>query len=72
MFGVAYKDQNGMDLNGVPWLYIDVTNKAECILQAQKMVKQGYQDVIPFESNRRMEEITDYITWDTVKEYQIK
>lgn len=72
MFGIAYKDQNGRDLNGVPWLYIDVLNKAECIFQAQKMAEQGYQDIIPFKINKLKEDITDYITWDIVKEHQIK
>lgn len=71
MFGIAYKDENGKDFNGIPWLLDGIDNMQECIGEEQRLIGEGCRDVIPFKfaSKRGAQDIYD---WNYVQENRIK
>ena len=71
-FAIAYADNNGKDLNGIPWLFDDVNDKEECIAKALEMISDGFRNVIPFSfDDKRKQNIEEIVEWQYVKEHRI-
>ena len=72
-FAIAYKNKDGRDLNGIPWIFDDINNKEECILKASEMISDGFKNVIPFEfSEERRKNIENVFEWEYVEEHKIE
>lgn len=71
-FAIAYADENGRDLNGIPWIFDDVNNKKECVSKALEMIQNGFKNVIPFQfDNQRKLNIEEVIKWEYVRQHKI-
>lgn len=71
-FAIAYADNNGKDLNGIPWLFDDVNDEEECITKALEMISDGLKSVIPFYfDDERKQNLEEIISWEYVKEHRI-
>lgn len=72
-FAIAYKNKDGRDINGIPWIFDDINNKEECTSKALEMISDGFKSVIPFEfGEERRKNIEDTFEWEYVKEHSIK
>lgn len=63
---IAYADKNGRDFNGIPWILDDLNNREECLNKLEKMVQEGYNNVIPFQFEQKRKKNEEF-DWDYVK-----
>ena len=64
----AYADKNGRDFNGIPWILDDLNNREECLNKSEKMVQEGYNNVIPFQFEQKRKKNEEF-DWDYVKKH---
>lgn len=62
MYMIAYKDQNGKDWKGLPWLVMYEKNLELVKQRAKKMINEGYKDVTVFKDWG----YTGIVTWNDV------
>ena len=71
-YSIAYRERNGYDFDGLPWiigLYDDVE---EVKKEADKMRSEGYKDVVPFDCTPLMGGIIyENIGWKFVEEHKV-
>lgn len=71
-YAIAYANENGRDLNGIPWIFDDINNKEECLAKTLEMISEGFKNVIPFQfDNMRKQNIEEVFEWEYVKEHRI-
>lgn len=71
-YAVAYANENGRDLNGIPWIFDDINNKEECLSKALEMISDDFKNVIPFRfDNVRKQNVEEVFEWEYVKEHRI-
>lgn len=61
---IAYKEKDGNDFMGQPYILGDFNNLDECKANAQKLIGDGYCYVTVFECE---ENVPEEISWDYVK-----
>lgn len=62
MYMIAYKDQNGNDWKGLPWLVMYEKNLELVKQRAKDMINEGYKDVTVFKDWG----YTGIVTWNDV------
>ncbi len=71
-FAIAYADEKGKDLNGIPWIFDDINNEEECMSKTLEMISDGFKSVIPFHfDNERKQNIEKEFDWEYVKKHRI-
>lgn len=69
-YAVAYSNPDGNDFNGIPWILDDINNEEECILTSQRLMQDGFKNVIPFQFEARRKKNEEF-DWNYVREHQI-
>lgn len=69
---IAYKDENGFDYQGLPWLTSLTDNKEDVIENAQRCIESGFKDVTIFSTDENTLERMENINWDFVNENKIE
>jgi len=71
-FAIAYADEKGKDLNGIPWIFDDIDDIEECMSKVLDMISDGYKNVIPFQfDNKRKQNIEETFDWEYVETHRI-
>ena len=66
----AYRDKDGTDFHGTPWIdELSSKKKTVAMLSNISLKEQGYKEVKCFEVYE--DDIPEIITWDYVKEHEI-
>ena len=71
-YAIAYSEKDGRNFCGtLPWILDDFSSENECLENAQRLIKEGYMNVIPFhfESKRKKNEEFD---WEYVRANRIE
>ena len=61
---IAYKEKNGYDFMGIPYILGDFNDFDECKENAQQLIRDGYCCVTVFECG---DPVPEEISWDYVK-----
>lgn len=61
---IAYKDQNGNDFDGFPWVLRGNESYEETVLEAERLVWEGFRDVYVFDVDT--DDLPEDVTWDFV------
>jgi hypothetical protein len=69
-FAIAYKDKNGKDFNGIPWILDGFNNKEECMDKAKEMDQEGYNNIVLFQFEQRRKKNEEF-DWDYVKKNSV-
>lgn len=69
-FAIAYANEDGRDFNGIPWILDDFENEKECISKALEMIAEGFQNVVPFQFEKRRKKDEEF-DWKYVKEHRL-
>lgn len=69
-YGVAYKDINGMDFHGFPWITGGLPTVEEAKAMEKDYISKGYKNVIAFMFDKPKDEFED-VTWDYVNKHKI-
>lgn len=69
-YGIAYKDINGMDFHGSPWITGGLPTIEEAKAMEQEYISNGFKNVIAFMFDKPEDEFED-VTWDYVNKHKI-
>jgi len=69
-YGVAYKDINGMDFHGFPWITGGLPTAEEAKTLKNEYISSGFKNVIAFMFDKLEDEFED-VTWDYVNNHKI-
>ena len=69
-YGIAYKDANGMDFHGLPWLTGGIPTIEEAKAMEQEYISIGFKNVIAFMFDKPEDEI-EIVTLDYVDKHKI-
>ncbi len=70
-YAIAYSDKNGHNFCGdLPWILDDFSNEEDCILNAQRLLAEGFKNVIPFRFESRRKKMEEF-DWEYVKNNKI-
>lgn len=70
-YAIAYSDKDGRDFcDSKPWILDDFSNKADCLAETMRLIKDGFKNVIPFKFSERRK-ATDEFDWDYVRNNKI-
>ena len=70
-YAVAYKDKEGKDFNGLPWILDDIKNREDCKNVARRLHSEGYVDVTPFQFSEKRKSNLEF-DWNYVKYNEIR
>ena len=74
MYFIAYKDQDGNDLNGLPWIEPVNTDEERIELPMALAVKKSFSDifqtVVLFKAD--VENMPEEVTWEFVEQHKIE
>ncbi|MBR4589159.1 MAG: hypothetical protein IKO36_00730 [Bacteroidaceae bacterium] len=68
IYNIAYKDKNGKDFNGLPWLDGIYYNMDALNTRVNELTNDGYIDVTPFSCK---DEFPETVSWDYVKSHKM-
>lgn len=69
IYNIAYKDKDGSDFNGLPWIIGGSEDIKHIKDIANEMQNRGYLNVIVFED---VFSDNEEITWDFVNEHKVE
>lgn len=69
-YGIAYKDINGMDFHGFPWITGGLPTAEEAKTLKNEYISFGFKNVIAFMFDKPEDEFED-VTWDYVNKHKI-
>ena len=69
-YGVAYKDINGMDFQGLPWITGGLPTAEEAKSIEKNYISIGYQNVIAFQFDKPEDWYED-VSWEYVNNHKI-
>lgn len=72
-YSIAYKDKNGLDFHGLPWITGSYDTLEDVTTDAENMRSEGYVDVVPFDATPLLEPNIVYedISWTFVNQHKI-
>lgn len=71
-YSIAYRDSNGHDFDGLPWIIGMYDDVEEVKKEAERMRSEGYKDVVPFDCSPLMGGIIyENIGWKFVEEHKV-
>ena len=62
-YGIAYKDINGMDFHGLPWITGGLPTAEEAKIMEKDYISKGYKNVIAFMFDKPEDEFED-VPWE--------
>lgn len=69
-YGIAYKDINGMDFHGLPWITGGLPTAEEAKVMEKDYISKGYKNVIVFMFDKPEDGFED-VSWEYVKNHKI-
>ena len=69
IYNVAYKDKDGADFNGLPWLEGLFDTRTQMEAAVKNLKDLGCQDITPFKIEN---EYPECITWEYVEQNKIQ
>lgn len=69
-YGIAYKNIDGMDFHGAPWITGGFPTIEEAKMAKNDFISCGFKNVITFMFDKPEDEI-ELVTWDYVNKHKI-
>lgn len=67
-YAIAYNDKLGNGFSETePWILNDFDDRKQCIIKANELIREWYQNVTIFTYNK----LPEIITWDYVRKHQV-